>query len=96
MITASGSGPDRSPVSSVPADIGDSGFEWRLEEGRFSLKPDGAGRSSFENWVAIPPGVIDPDADCSLRPSGVAGGFDIVIGIKGQWDINRGELCYLV
>jgi hypothetical protein len=79
LTIASGSGPDRSPVSSVPADMGDRGFEWRLEEGRFNLKPDGAGRSSFENWVAIPPGVIVPDALGLLRPSGVTGGFDMVI-----------------
>jgi len=63
-MMASGSGPDRSPVSSVPADMGERGFEWRLDEGRFSLKPD--------------------DADGSLRPSGVAGGFDIVISIKDE------------
>jgi hypothetical protein len=94
LTIASGSGPDRSPVSSVPADMGERGFEWRLEDGRLSLKPDGAGRSSFENCVAIPPGVIVPDAEGVLRPSGVAGGYDIVIGIKDK-DISRGELYYL-
>lgn len=84
-MIASGSGPDRSPVSSVPADKGDSGFEsdavvwgWDCDgplllPGRFSLRPTGAGRSSFESWLAIPPGVMAPEIDPLL--SGVSGGF---------------------
>jgi len=77
-----------SPVSSVPADMGERGFECRLDLGRLSFKPEGAGRSSLENWVAIPPGVIVPEAEAKGRLSGVPGGFDIVVRDKNK--IERG------
>jgi hypothetical protein len=75
-MIASGSGPDKSPVPSVLADMGERGFEWAAVCGRWSLRPDGAGRSSLENWVAIPPGVIVPEASGFL--SGVPGVLDMM------------------
>lgn len=98
---ASGSGPEMSPVSSVPADMGERGFEYRLDLGRLSFKPEGAGRSSLENWVAMPPGVIVPEAEAEGRLSGVPGGFDIVAvcnmnKVKRGGGINDSFLSFIV
>jgi hypothetical protein len=66
---ASGSGPERSPVSFEPAESAESGAAPAPGDGdgevgdldRLSRRPVGAGKSILENCVAIVPGVRGRD-----------------------------------
>lgn len=85
-VMASGSGPEISPVVSLPAVYldppdkaesrpGERGCE-SDDLGRSSRSPVGGGKSNFDSSSATPPGVSGPPGDVS-RP-GVSGASDMV------------------